>query len=454
MDCPPKKLKEDLAKHLVKRHKDLFKIQASQCRESNQKAREERIRNLANNAATIILEKIQKPVSPNDVNDVMRNDDEEYVEMHRVSLNCGEFPDGQECGEFPQGITVNTKMEMLVNYDVAKSYEYGPSQWGSRYHMLPSIIETTFKNLTDRQKMVYAFYARVLVQSVSKSFMQTALDSHYTHLYKKDPSITIKSKKMRNRVRQDFNFTIDMPPLGQEVPESSRALVQGARKIVLKLFGPFLNIYRAKINVQGSKVNNFFFVDPIPLALLNLHHPEMLSIVRDFKVNNPGETPFLISPGLSYRSKFRVGNTVDGIYEEHARRAMNDIKYIGSVPLLIRIFLDGALVSNWTNLSLTPILLGIENLHPNIQATIAAKILVGYYPEISINDGMKKNGGTIHQQCWHVIMGKVFDVFENYHKKGGISIVIPGEYNADGEASTVKFFPYICAFGELVYRYN
>ena len=453
-------LHDELYRHINRRHQASFK-KAAMKKSYNRDDQKQIMKTTIGTFVDDILNRINGEQPDQDV--VMSEDDDDgddstFEQPDQEAVMNEDDDDGDDstfeqpsCGELPEEKKISQEMKMLVSSSVAKSYKYGPCVWRNRSYMDPSGITTRWEQLSELRQKTYTFYATNLVQSVGKSYMQTALDSHYAQLYKNDLNVLDKivSKNMKTRVLQDYNFGIDIASVGIEVPEGARALLQSSRKTVLELLGPFFNFYRSKIKVEGTKVNDFFFVDPIPLALLNLHHPEMLPLALDFKSKNPGQDPFLVSHNLSTRWNVRVGTTVDDIFKEHVRRAMMDSKYKGTVPLLIRIFLDGALVSNWTNLSLTPILIGLENLHPDIQVTIAAKTLVGYFPEISLNDGKKSDGGTLNQKCWHQIMGHVTRIFDSYHTNGGITCEIPGEYNADGSPRSYKFFPYICAFGEI-----
>ena len=438
---------ENLASHLYRTHGSLIAVNLVWTRKVDF-IKQKKLKSIE--AANFILDKVYKSRNPTPLveDPTPLIEDHTYhipsifnevpLEFKFVPSCCGDFASAN-CSK------VTRKIQMVVNYNNSKVFEYGRCIWQPTTLEVFDIVQR-LERLPDKRKNNYKFYAKSLIQS-DKAFLQTAIDAHYTNLFVKDPKVLgqIKSKGLKARIQKVFDFgNLECP--GTYLPELARSLQQNCRKSVLDIFGPFLNMYKSKISIEGSKSEQFFFVDPVPLCLMNLHHPEMLALVKKFKRTNT-DAPFLITPAFSDRSNMRIGSTVEDIYKEHLKRTENEIAYRGSVPLLLRMFQDGALVSNWSNRSVSPILVGVENLHPDLQTSIAAKTLTGYYPSVTINSGWKTSGALIRQQYWHGFNGDLINVIETYHRMGGIVIDVPGEY-LDGKMMKIKFFPYICAFGK------
>ena len=280
----------------------------------------------------------------------------EYHDYDDGTIGEYEFDQSYKAGELAGCTTVKRKVEMLSEFNNANSIKFSKCEWKTTMMDVNS-LQTRLNGLQEQNRNVYHFYARSMALSCT-SPMQAQIDAHYKLMYKINPEKTmaeIKSKRMRARVQVTSDSDVSGCP-GTKLPEHAKNLQANCRKSVLTIFGPFFNLYRSKVTIDGSKESTFFFVDPIPLCLLNLHHPEMRTLVKQFKALKPSEDPLIISSTMNRRGKLRVGSTFEKIYEDHMRKAVTDVGYFGSVPLILRIFLDGAKVSDWTNLSVTPIL--------------------------------------------------------------------------------------------------
>ena len=358
-----------------------------------------------------------------------------------------------KCGEIAGESTVTRDLQLLLDFNNASKYEFGKS-----FYHIPSMdvssIAVRLKGMSQKRKNQYHFYTKALMDS-GESFVQPVIDGHYRALYNADSTIlSTLSPQLQVTMQKSFGDELgkfECP--GTTLPQTALLVQQNNRKTVMEAYGPFFKLYRSNITITNSKAESFFFVDPVPLCLLNLHHPDMLSVVKEFKKSSTDDA-FLMSPNLTNRSKMRVGGTVEDIFKEHLSRTELNVSYKGSVPLVLRVYLDGALVSNNSNLSMTPILVGVENLHPDIQTSLAAKTLTGYYPNIKMDRGKKSQAPTIKQQYWHAFLGDLITVIDTYHDMGGIVVDVPQEYAGLGSDTTsmmsTKFFPYICAFGKLV----
>ena len=360
-------------------------------------------------------------------------------------------------GELAGKNTVTTRFQQVVDYTRVRSIKYGAVNV-NRTVMKVSSIENRLLQLTVHRKQYFAFFAKTLIQSISKSRFQTAIDTHYETMYKSGVITLkdIKNSRLRGRVLQEINIGDTsgkkLPMVGKNLQEHARSLQDSCRTILFEVLGPFMNLYRSKISVKGANSTYFHFVDPIPLCLLNLHHPEMRSLTRKFQSLpcNMYNDAFIFSSNMNHRASGRIGETVQEIFRIHNERAMNQIEYKGSIPLLIRIFIDAAKVSDFSQRSVTPILIGIENLHPDLQVTIAAKTLVGYYPTVTVKETKGQDDAGVQQQFWHVTFGELITIIDSYHDSGGIVIDLPPEYVNKSNISGLgmKFFPYICAFGK------
>jgi hypothetical protein len=281
-------------------------------------------------------------------------------------------------------------------------------------------IINRYNSLSAKKRSEFNFYWRAMHSQrngCAISALQKAIDLDYWHhfTHKRIELSSIKSSRLRKSIEDKTKMLGTQNPEKEQVlPNLAKSLYHSARGSVLKVLGEYLNLFQVEISVMDWLVrpSMFYFVNPVPLCFLNLAGLEMREQLNTFK-EHCSDSALFWNEDVSTRTRCRLGTTAEGIIQEHYRRAATTPKYANSHPLLIRIFLDGAVVSSWKQASQTPILMTIGNMHPDLQVTMAAKVLIGYYPEIHLEDDLPiPQQAVVRQQVWHAVMGEIIECFE------------------------------------------
>ena len=321
-----------------------------------------------------------------------------------------------------------------------------------------SIRERYWNQVSEKRRSSFMFYCAVMHTSLDKaanSQLQAAIDTEYWYEVSRNKvDIETLTGRLKNAILTKQKVFGRFTPKDNIdwLPWHSRSLYFSTRKTMYECFGDFLKLYRTKINIPGTEISHFYFVNPIPLALLNLHSHSMLKNVKRFTAeNNNRNTPLYFNDSSSFiRTRCRLGSTSENIIKEHYKRAEENPLYKNSSPLLVRIFLDGALVG-WDGTSQTPIIMTIGNLHPDLQVQAASKTLIGYYPDCELDERLPKAAlPKKNQQIWHKVIGEITSCFDRYHKGGGITMQYPSVYEnqTNSKFITRTFMPYITCIGK------
>lgn len=327
----------------------------------------------------------------------------------------------------------------------------------------PSHIVSRFRRLEEvcpKKMKQFKFFCQVMHLSVGagSNQIQQAIDLEYSRQVEtKDIKIEdIRCPRIRQSVKgKERLISVEAGPATGWLQTGSRALSFSARKTLVKVLGEFLNLFQVEIAVPKTLKTKFYFVDPIPLCLLNLRSRKMLKNLEAFNKRSNDDAMYLNSK--SKRSSGRLGSNIESIMLQHYNRGITDKRYSNSSPLLIRVFQDAAKVSDHSQNSVTPILMSIGNLHPDLQVQLPSKTIIGYFPRVRLSKGTDKpetiEHAGIRQQIWHVIMGEIIECFEQYHIGNGITMSYPGGYEKKSRSIQDKgfierkFFPYICGQG-------
>lgn len=372
--------------------------------------------------------------SDNEQTDPYINEDNEYEGNFPISDICGDYtPWGpNDSRPDPDSNARWMVSPALVRRSIEKSSRAEELTYTEVFHpnpatlLYPAALIARYENLPDKRAASFNFYWKVMHTQrsgggASISQLQKAIDLEYYMNVTKNglPVNDIKSRRLRKVIADKLKIFGCQIAVHEKLkkniwlPNVAQSLYNNARNSLLEVMGEYLNMYQTKIVLSRTRETNFYYVNPVPLAFLNLSGLEMRENMKKFKQLN-NDSALYWNKAFSKRARCRLGTTAEEILKEHQRRVCdNPSIYADSSALLIRIFLDGAQVSQWQNASQTPILMTIGNLHPDLQVTDAAKILIGYYPDVVFDKGVSDEHQSIkRQQMWHCVMGEIIECFE------------------------------------------